>query len=125
MPTSGKQILVVDDDQAIRETLSEVLEDEGYSVASAENGQDAMRYLRQRSPPSLILLDLMMPVMNGWQFRDEQLRDPSLSNIPVVVISADPSVRQRTASIAVDHCIRKPIDLEELLALVERYADGA
>ncbi len=122
MMVAGKRILVVDDDQAIRETLSEVLEDEGYAVASAENGLDAIHYLRSQDPPSLILLDLMMPVMNGWQFRDEQLRDPSLKTIPVVVISADNGVREKAASIAVDHYMRKPIDLEELLELIERFA---
>ncbi|PLS79555.1 MAG: response regulator, partial [Chloroflexi bacterium] len=86
---SSATILVVDDDSGIREALTDILEDEGYAVRSACDGQAALDLLRQQAePPALVLLDLMMPRMNGWQFRSEQRRDPALANIPVVVISA-------------------------------------
>src|SRR4051794_28574938 len=88
VPASSKLILVVDDDPDLRDTLGQILEDEGYSVAAASNGREALAYLRERPAPSLILLDLMMPVMDGWQFRSEQRLDSVLAKIPVLVISA-------------------------------------
>ena len=84
----NRSILIVEDDSDLREALSEVLRDEGYSVESAADGREALDRLRRDLRPSLILLDLTMPVMNGWQFRAEQRRDPALSEIPVVVLSA-------------------------------------
>ena len=105
----------------IREALTEILEDEGYKVAGAANGQEALEYLRQRPQPNLILLDLMMPVMNGWQFRQEQQLDPALAGIPVVVISADNSIQQRAATINASAYLAKPIQLETLLSTVERF----
>jgi CheY-like chemotaxis protein len=82
-------ILVVEDDEAIRQVLALVLQEEGHTVATAENGQDALLYLNQaKALPRLILLDLMMPVMNGWQFRAAQQNDPSFRTIPVIVLSA-------------------------------------
>src|ERR1044071_1184503 len=76
-------ILVVEDDSAIREVLTDVLESEGYQVLNAANGREAIQLLRSSTLPCLILLDLMMPVMNGWQFRDEQRQDPLLAPVPV------------------------------------------
>jgi CheY-like chemotaxis protein len=71
--------------------------------------------------PSVILLDLMMPVMDGWQFRTEQLRDPALAAIPVILISADGTVREKAAALSAAAFLRKPIDVEQLLALVRQY----
>ncbi|MBC7545053.1 MAG: response regulator, partial [Candidatus Sericytochromatia bacterium] len=82
-------ILIVEDDIDIRETLAEILADEGYSVASAANGLDAISYLQTEAMPCVILLDLMMPVMSGWEFRAKQQQDPTLAGIPVVVLSGD------------------------------------
>ena len=79
-------ILVVDDDTKCREALSELLAREGYEVACAKNGRDALDYL-SRSIPSLIILDLKMPVMSGWEFRERQLSDPRLKSLPVVITS--------------------------------------
>jgi CheY-like chemotaxis protein len=111
-------ILVVDDDEGIRDALSEALQDEGHQVRCATNGNEALALLRSSPAPCLILLDLMMPVMNGWEFRQHQLIDPALSEIPVVVISAAGNLN--TAPVPRDRCIPKPITLERLLTVIEQ-----
>ena len=111
-------ILIVDDDEDIRLALAEALEDEGYQVRTAANGKEALALLRSSPPPCLILLDLMMPVMNGWEFREQQLGDPALAEIPVYVISAAGNVAG--APVPKDRFIAKPIMLEHLLNLVEQ-----
>src|SRR6267378_1868193 len=85
----GTRALLVEDDAAIRDVLEPMLSDEGLQLSSFRNGQDALSHLRTSSPPDVILLDLMMPVMDGWQFRVEQRKDPVLATIPVVALSAD------------------------------------
>lgn len=115
------QVLIVEDDLDIRDALSQILEEEGYAVATAANGQEALDVLRTGPPPRIILLDLMMPVMNGWQFRAEQRNDPSLSRIPVIVISADNNVADKARAIGVHECFRKPIEISGLLATLARY----
>jgi CheY-like chemotaxis protein len=93
-------ILIIDDDASIRELLVEVLEEEGYPVQSASNGEEALSILRTLPKlPKLILLDLMMPVMDGWAFRQEQLQDPLLIGIPVVVLSAAYELHRQAAHI--------------------------
>jgi CheY-like chemotaxis protein len=106
-------VLVADDDDAIRQVISEVLRDEGYDVICVENGAQALRALQQAPPPDLVLLDLMMPVMSGWEVLEQLQSSYELSQIPVVVVSAmtAPGVREHLA---------KPIDLEHLLATVGR-----
>jgi CheY-like chemotaxis protein len=120
---NAKTVLVVDDDLEIRETIKDVLEEEGYIVALAANGVEAIAHLRRKAPeaPSLILLDLMMPEMNGWQFCEVQGKDPSLASIPVVIISAASSV-ERKGSIAGHPILKKPIELTRLLEAVSRHA---
>src|SRR5947207_15447872 len=86
-------ILIVEDDFDIREALTQILEDEGFQVRCASNGREALEVATSGPAPRLILLDLMMPVMNGWQFRAEQLKDPRLAEVPVLVISADPHLQ--------------------------------
>ena len=116
---SGR-ILIVDDDHDIRQTLSEVLEDEGYLVQSVANGAEALQALREgRLLPALILLDLMMPVMDGFQFRLEQQRDPRIAGIPVVVITAGGNHDLKTID-AVE-VIAKPIKLARLLSAIEQH----
>jgi CheY-like chemotaxis protein len=117
----GRSILIVEDDLDLREALSEVLRDEGYTVAMAADGQEALDHLRRQSRPSLILLDLTMPVMNGWQFRAEQRQDPDLSGIPVVVLSAGDHLAEQVAPLGIADYVRKPIELRHLLRLIERY----
>ena len=120
----GRSILIVEDDADLRQALSEVLRDEGYAVAVAADGREALDRLRRESPPSLILLDLTMPVMNGWQFRDEQRRDPDLSEIPVVVLSASDRLAEKMGQLGVTDYVRKPIELGHLLRIIERYCSG-
>jgi CheY-like chemotaxis protein len=122
---AANRVLVVEDDVDIQEALVRVLESEGYAVATAENGQAAIDYLRRSPPPRVILLDLMMPVMDGWQFRGEQKRDPTLAGIPVIVLSAYESPQPATATVDAASYLRKPIDLDLLLATVRRYCADA
>jgi CheY-like chemotaxis protein len=113
-------IVVVDDDTDVREALGEVLTEEGYSTVLFENGRAALDFLRQPSPdPALILLDLMMPGMNGWQFREEQLKDDRLRLIPVVVITAS---RLGSEAIQAREVLFKPVGLGELVEAVHRNA---
>jgi CheY-like chemotaxis protein len=115
-------ILVVDDESSMREMLAEVLEEEGYRVACAANGLEAITYLRAASAhPCVILLDLMMPVMSGWEFREEQRHDPVLASIPVVVLSAVQNLAHEAKAIGVTRHLPKPIDFASLLDTVEHY----
>jgi CheY-like chemotaxis protein len=117
-----REVLIVEDDLDIRETIAQILQDEGYRVRVAGNGREALERLREGAPPpSVILLDLMMPIMSGWQFRKEQEIDPKLSGIPVVVLTADGRIQEKARSIAASAYLQKPIDLESLLDTVERF----
>ena len=118
-------VLVVEDDSDIRFGLSVVLEDEGHRVLTAADGREALDRLRSNSvPPCLILLDLMMPGMDGWQFRAEQQRDPALASIPVIILSAAGDLAARTAALGAAAVLQKPINVTEMLALVQRHAGG-
>ncbi len=113
-PAPGEiRLLLVEDDSSIRFALSDMLTDEGFDVTTVVNGRDALNELRQAAPPDVILLDLMMPVMDGWEFRVEQRADPLLASIPLLAMSADLSAKAR--AIAADGYIRKPIDFPDLL----------
>jgi CheY-like chemotaxis protein len=119
--TAAKLLLVVDDDPSIRETLAEILHDEGYTVMTAANGQDALDRLRESdATPCVILLDLMMPVMSGPEFYDEMRSDPALAEIPVVVISADGNARRKVQSMG-GELIAKPVKIETVLSAVENH----
>jgi CheY-like chemotaxis protein len=109
-------VMVVEDDALIREMVIEFLGGEGFTAIGAENGEEALQHLRKEHlQPALILLDLMMPVMNGWQFRIEQLRDPSLAGIPVVVMSATDG-----EGLPAEGHVGKPFHIEALLDTVSR-----
>ena len=110
-------ILVVDDDADVRETLSEVLQDEGYRVATARNGLEALAALRQAERICLVLLDLMMPVMSGHEFLQKHKADPNLAGIPVIVMSALWDERPSSDQ----PFLRKPVPLSALLSFVEQY----
>ena len=114
-------VLVVDDDDDLRETICDVLSDEGIEFASAANGEEALAYLRSAPLPSMILLDLSMPVMDGVTFREIQRADPALAGIPVVVFSAAASVAEKVRDLGVDMVLKKPLKLDQLLAIVENY----
>jgi CheY-like chemotaxis protein len=113
-------ILIVEDEQEIRAVLTEILEDEGYTVNSVPNGLEALAFLQEQRP-QLILLDLGMPVMTGWEFREQQRRDPALADIPVIVMSAIPHLSQTAATLQAANCLEKPIELNVLLAMVKQY----
>jgi CheY-like chemotaxis protein len=115
------RVLIVDDDYGIRDALGQILVDEGHQVASASNGREALDRLRQGDRPCVILLDLMMPVMNGWEFIDRQRHDEELAVVPVVVISADARVSEKATALGVSGFLEKPIDLDRLLDAVERF----
>jgi CheY-like chemotaxis protein len=105
----------VEDDAGVREALSQLLEDEGYTVICAEHGQAALAYLRTNAPPCCILLDLYMPVMNGWQFHSIQLRDPDLAEISVIIMSAVADALEPLAWFRAVGYLKKPFTLDEVL----------
>jgi len=112
-------VLVVDDDWDICEAIQTILELYGYRVLTARDGADALAQLRAGVRPHVIILDLMMPRMNGVQFRDEQTRDPALRTIPVVVLSGDGRAEEKGAALGVQG-LRKPVELAALLDAVQR-----
>jgi two-component system chemotaxis response regulator CheY len=119
MPAAPPVVLVVDDDPDILEALSEILEAEGYAVQKARNGQEALERLNG-SPPDLVLLDLMMPVMDGYEF-SRRLRQSALGgSIPIIVLSADRNVGARAREIGAVGHLAKPFELNDLLAIVRR-----
>jgi CheY-like chemotaxis protein len=116
-------ILIIEDDAATREALIDVLTLSGYQAVGAANGVEALDLLRRPPHPGLVLLDLMMPVMNGMDFRARQLADPELAKLPVVVLSA---VDARSAGDLGEPAafLRKPVELDRLLDTVARFVDG-
>jgi CheY-like chemotaxis protein len=107
----------VEDEQLAREALAEILQYEGFDVAIAAHGAEAWQYLQDSAPPGLMVLDRMMPVMDGRQFRALQLRDPWLAKIPVVVVSAlGPS---SVADLHPTAVVRKPVNVDALLEVIE------
>lgn len=109
------QILIVDDDAGSRNALAKLLQDEGFRVVAVDSGAAAMESLRRPPLPRLIVLDLMMPAMDGWDFRHEQKRDAELARIPVIAVSAAGKLPDADAS------FRKPLDFDEFLVAVKRY----
>ena len=116
-----KNVLIVEDDFDIRDLLVFVLNSNGYRATGVSNGQEAISHLRQTRETSLILLDLMMPIMDGWEFRQAQQGDPALGQIPVVVLSAIDEVREQGGTLQAASYLCKPIDFGVLLETVGRY----
>jgi CheY-like chemotaxis protein len=114
------RILVIDDDSDIRGIISVVLEAEGHEVSAAVDGVAALSQLRSGARPSLILLDMMMPRLDGEGFLRAQRSDPSLADIPVVILTAHPAARSTAARLGVAGCLLKPVELGDLIATVER-----
>jgi CheY-like chemotaxis protein len=114
----GCKILIVEDDPGIREILCLALELEGYAVATAADGHEGLETLKVIGRPCLILLDLMMPVMNGWQFAEAIGKDVTLAQIPIAVVTA---YAERASSIKAQAVIRKPVDMDVLLKLVKEH----
>jgi len=114
-------VMVVEDDAGIREMIVQLLAGEGFTSIVARNGAEALQRLRsEHVQPALILLDLMMPVMNGWQFRAEQLKDPDLAGIPVVVLSASDE-----ADVPAEARIGKPFGIDVLLDTISRFTPSS
>ncbi len=118
-------ILLVEDDFDVRDALAQVLEDSGYRVATAENGVQALSRLRAGLRPTAILLDLWMPDLDGAHFRVEQLRDPELAAIPVVVVSADRAVERKASEIGAAAFLPKPAHVADVLRTLARFAGPA
>ena len=124
MERPDQAVLVVDDDLDIREALTDILEDRGFHVTSAANGREALTLLRSLSAlPSVILLDLMMPIMDGYGFLEEQRRDASLAVIPVAIITAGHGVdRLRIDGVA--PIVPKPINLQRLFSIIDQLCQS-
>lgn len=122
-PSRGGGILVVEDDNAIRETLRAILMDEGYQVTVAINGREALDWLEaSAAPPALCIVDLVMPVLNGWELCAALARSPTLARVPVLLVSANSNIEGSSApALETLHVMQKPISFDRLLEHVERY----
>jgi DNA-binding response OmpR family regulator len=115
-------ILLVEDDDDIREAMALFLQTEGYDVVQATNGDEALRQLRASyGRICLVLLDLFMPVKNGWEFRAEQMADPAIAGVPVVVVSADRTARDKGDTLGAIEYLVKPVDFDHLLGTIAAY----
>lgn len=117
--------MVIEDDPDCLEAVSSVLEFGGYAVVGAANGLDALSVLESGQAPDLILLDLMLPVMHGSQFLLEQRARPALAQIPVVLLSGERDLARRAGELAVAGYVCKPVELDDLLSVVRRFAGPA
>jgi len=120
-PPQGTDVLIVEDQPDLRDSLADLLEMEGYRVDTAANGQEALTHLQRSCPPHVILLDLRVPVMDGRAFRHEQERSPALALIPVVVLSGEADAGHQAAALNAAGRLTKPVDLQKLLDLLTRY----
>jgi CheY-like chemotaxis protein len=112
-------VLIVEDDPDTREMLTSFLQLEGFQTETASNGREALDRLTGGVDADVIVLDLMMPIMDGWQFRRRQIEDARLAKIPTIVVSA--AGRDRMAQISADAYLAKPIDMDELLSRVTQF----
>jgi CheY-like chemotaxis protein len=112
-------VLIVEDDEDLREMMAQLLSLEGFHSATVANGREALQYLHDAEKPQVILLDLMMPVMDGWEFRRQQQADPELAPVPVIVLSA--LDQGRTSGLEAAAFLKKPLDFDRLLSLVRSY----
>jgi CheY-like chemotaxis protein len=119
--TSGKIVMIVEDHEQTTTAMKTLLELENYQVAAVGDGELALRLLRGGLRPGLILLDLRLPGKDAFQFRVEQLQDPDISQIPVVIYSGQPDVAEKAKSLGAVASLHKPIEIETLLELVARY----
>jgi CheY-like chemotaxis protein len=114
--------MVIEDDFDVRAALTEALTEEGYRVAVASDGAEALATLHDGTKPSLIILDMWMPKMGGMEFRAAQLAEPDLAGIPVVVVTAGGVAPREMAQLGLAYVLRKPIDLDVLLRVVRRLS---
>jgi CheY-like chemotaxis protein len=121
--SDGRHVLVVEDDESIRNSLRLVLEDEGYTVDVAGNGREALDRLESHARPALVIVDLVMPVMSGWELCAEMARRQDLASLPVVIVSASGEADGGSGPVGLEtvHTLPKPILFERLLDHVARY----
>lgn len=119
MPPKNKSILLIEDDGDIRQTVAEVLQQEGFEVECAGDGQEALQKLRDLPKPGLILLDIAMPIKDGFQFRREQEQDPRVADIPVVIMSADSHVQAKQMKTGARGYLKKPFEISTLIDTVK------
>jgi signal transduction histidine kinase/DNA-binding response OmpR family regulator len=124
-PRDGRVVLIVDDDDVLRRQLGVLLSEEGYPVVEVANGRAAWDYLTTHTPPALVLLDLMMPVMDGWELHTEIERSPELRGVPVIVLSAVDPARVALSLTCVQGFVKKPIRQAQLLSIVQRFTRSA
>jgi CheY-like chemotaxis protein len=116
------RILVVEDDADIRQALEEIIEEHGFSVVGARHGKEALEFLsRAAELPCLILLDLMMPVMDGATFREEQRRDPRIASIPVVLLSAYRDLEDQAVGLDAISVLSKPPNVRDLVRVLQTH----
>lgn len=117
-------VLVVDDDEDIRDTVVLILQVDGYLVAAASDGGAALRWIESHGPPSMILLDMMMPGMNGEDFVHALRKlDCNLAQVPVVILTADTRAEEKAKTLGVQACLQKPVELRELEETVHRFVE--
>jgi len=119
------KVLVVEDDEAIGDALVSLLQDAGHEVVCVPDGKRALDALRSGGGTCLILLDIAMPVMDGLRFREEQLKDDAFARVPVIVCTADALAEQRARELGAAGWLRKPLDPEHLLEVVEKHCPPA
>jgi two-component system chemotaxis response regulator CheY len=123
--STPEPVLLVEDDLDIRDILSEVLEREGYQVTMASSGREALQHLATDALlPRVILLDFMMPGMDGWEFRERQRKNPAWAQIPVIVLSADRNTTKEAEGIGALGSLRKPLDIDQLLEMLAMACSG-
>ena len=115
-------VLIIEDDEGVRQSLAEVLQDEDYEVVSVANGAQGLESLKSDPLPSLIVFDLNMPGMDGSEFRSRQLSDQRIAEIPVIVISARPDIAEQARRLQATDFLAKPMSFEELLHVVQNRA---
>ncbi len=121
LPIPRRKLLLVEDDAELRQSLCDLLQDAGFEVECAENGRVALTYLEDSVAPCVVLLDLMMPVMNGWEFREAQSRNEKISGIPVVILTADGRADLKAETLGAVGYLRKPIQVDRLLGLLAQF----
>lgn len=118
--STEKYILLVEDDLDISEAIQSILQEEGFNIKCTFNGKEALEYLKDApAVPTLILLDIMMPYMNGYEFREAQLKDQKISEVPTIILSAA-GKHEDIDRLHFRECLKKPLDLETLLDVVRR-----
>lgn len=121
VPTSSGAVLVIDDQEDVRETFQLALEASGFDVQAVAGGAEGLRALRGAKKVALVLLDLMMPNMDGWRFRNEQLADPRIAQVPVIVVTGAPLSEVVHSELGAADYLVKPVGMAHLVSVVERF----